>query len=68
MSAPAESTTTDTEETDDPGFSDTDSAISDPSYLSYVSLSESVREFRRENGRTYHSLSAGSKSKLALIA
>ncbi|OAA63548.1 TAM domain methyltransferase [Niveomyces insectorum RCEF 264] len=40
-------------------FSDTDSAVGSLSYSSLTSLTDSIREFRYENGRTYHSLSAG---------
>lgn len=59
--SPGGNTTTDSEETDDGSstFSDTDSALGSISYQSLVSLTDSIREFRHENGRTYHSLSAG---------
>lgn len=40
-------------------FSDSDSAVGAMSFTSLTSLTDSIREFRRENGRTYHSLSAG---------
>ncbi|CAK7199455.1 hypothetical protein SEUCBS139899_002135 [Sporothrix eucalyptigena] len=49
-----------TEGTDDVvGFSDTDSAVGSLDFTSLASLTDSIREFRHENGRTYHSLSAG---------
>ncbi|CAK7219015.1 hypothetical protein SBRCBS47491_003702 [Sporothrix bragantina] len=60
-SADGQTTETETtEDTDDaPGFSDTDSAVGSLDYTSLASLTDSIREFRHENGRTYHSLSAG---------
>ncbi|KIH87705.1 methyltransferase domain containing protein [Sporothrix brasiliensis 5110] len=60
--APVGEQTTDTEGTgtdDAAGFSDVDSAVGSLSYSSLTSLTDSIREFRHENGRTYHSLSAG---------
>ncbi|CAK7222064.1 hypothetical protein SCUCBS95973_004714 [Sporothrix curviconia] len=60
-SADAQTTETETtEETDEAvGFNDTDSAVGSLEYTSLASLTDSIREFRHENGRTYHSLSAG---------
>ncbi|CAK7274960.1 hypothetical protein SEPCBS57363_006432 [Sporothrix epigloea] len=57
-STPTEPTTAG-ETVDADVFNDTDSAVGTEDFTSLISLSDSIREFRIENGRTYHSLSAG---------